>query len=61
MPFESPPASEQGPLTPGERLCDLAFLDIRGRPFSLYDTRFFGWPKVVHLAATAEHTRFAIR
>ena len=54
MPFEPPPASEQGPLTPGERLCDLAFLDIRGRPFSLYDTRFFGWPKVVHLAATAE-------
>ena len=54
MPFEPPPASEQGSLTPGERLCDLAFLDIRGRPLSLYGTRFFGWPKVVHLAATAE-------
>jgi predicted 2-oxoglutarate/Fe(II)-dependent dioxygenase YbiX len=54
MPFKPPPASEQGPLTFGERLCDLPFLDNRGRPLSLYDNRIFGWPKLVHLAATAE-------
>ena len=54
MPFKPPPASEQGPLTFGERLCDLPFLDNRGRPLSLYATRFFGWPPLVHLAATAE-------
>lgn len=58
------PASKQGPLTPGERLHNLAFLDAKGRPFSLYHDRVYGWPKALHLAdspeqASAELERFA--
>ena len=48
------PAAKQGPLTIGERLCDLAFLEAGGQPLSLYDSRIFGWPKAVHLAARPE-------
>ena len=48
------PASKQGPLTTGERLCDLAFLDAKAAPLSLYESRIFGWPKVIHLAASPE-------
>jgi peroxiredoxin len=54
MPFEPKPASEQGPLVIGERLCDLKFRDAKGYPLSLYNNRLFGWPKVIHLAASAE-------
>jgi len=48
------PASEQGPLTVGERLHNLTFLDLKGRPFSLYHDRVYGWPKVILLAASPE-------
>ena len=48
------PPSEQGPLMPGERLCDLAFLDHRGTPFSLYVNHVFGWPKAIFLTGAAE-------
>jgi len=48
------PPSEQGPLAPGERLCDLAFLDHRGKPFSLYANHVFGWPKALFLIGSAE-------
>ena len=54
MPFEPRPGSEQGPLAIGERLCDLPFLDAEGKPLSLYNNRLFGWPKVIHLADSAE-------
>jgi predicted 2-oxoglutarate/Fe(II)-dependent dioxygenase YbiX len=47
-------ASEQGPLTPGERLCDLAFLNHEGKPFSLYANHVFGWPKALFLTESAE-------
>ena len=50
----SHPASEQGPLAIGERLCDLAFLDPEGRPFSLYANHIFGWPKAVLAIGAAE-------
>ena len=49
------PASEQGPLTVGERLHNLAFLDHKGRPFSLYHDRVFGWPKAILLATSPEN------
>jgi len=48
------PASEQGPLTAGERLHNLTFLDLKGRPFSLYHDRVYGWPKAILLAASPE-------
>lgn len=48
------PASEQGPLTVGERLHNLSFLDLKGRPFSLYHDRIYGWPKVILVAASPE-------
>ena len=48
------PASEQAPLTVGERLHNLAFLDLKGRPFSLYHDRIYGWPKAILLAASPE-------
>jgi peroxiredoxin/predicted 2-oxoglutarate/Fe(II)-dependent dioxygenase YbiX len=48
------PAAKQGPLDAGDRLHDLAFLDPKGRAFSLYHDRIFGWPKVIHLAATPD-------
>lgn len=54
MPFQPSPASEQSPLTIGERLCDLPFRDTKGRVGSLYHTHYFGWPKVIHLANAAE-------
>lgn len=52
--FHSPAASEQGPLTVGERLCDLAFLNHDGQPFSLYANHIFGWPKAVFLMDSAD-------
>ncbi len=52
--FHGHPASEQGPLTTGERLCDLDFVDHHGKPFSLYANHVFGWPKAVFLIASAE-------
>jgi predicted 2-oxoglutarate/Fe(II)-dependent dioxygenase YbiX len=61
MPFEPKPASEQGPLTIGERLCDLPFRDIRGKVGSLYATHFFGWPKVIHLAMSLEDAEPELR
>jgi predicted 2-oxoglutarate/Fe(II)-dependent dioxygenase YbiX/peroxiredoxin len=48
------PASKQGPLTVGERLHNLTFLDLKGRPFSLYHDRVYGWPKAILLAASPE-------
>jgi predicted 2-oxoglutarate/Fe(II)-dependent dioxygenase YbiX/peroxiredoxin len=48
------PASEQGPLTVGERLHNLTFLDHKDRPFSLYHDRVYGWPKAIVLAASPE-------
>lgn len=48
------PASKQTPLETGERLCDLAFLDVEDQPFSLYDESFYGWPTVIHLTASPE-------
>jgi len=53
MPFTPKPAAEQGTLAVGERLCNLDFLDTHGRPFSLYDNQFFGWPKVICLSRSA--------
>ena len=47
------PASKQVPLAVGERLCDLAFLDPKGQPFSLYDHHLYGWPKAIFLANSA--------
>ncbi len=47
------PASKQVPLAIGERLCDLAFLDPKGQPFSLYDHHLYGWPKAIFLANSA--------
>ena len=52
--FHGHPASEQGPLTTGERLCDLAFLNYDGKPFSLYANHVFGWPKAVFLIGSSE-------
>ncbi len=52
--FHGHPASEQGPLTTGERLCDLAFLNHDGKPFSLYANHVFGWPKAVFLIGSSE-------
>jgi predicted 2-oxoglutarate/Fe(II)-dependent dioxygenase YbiX len=52
--FHGHPAAEQGPLTTGERLCDLAFLNYDGRPFSLYAHHVFGWPKAVFLIGSSE-------
>ena len=54
MPFTPPPASEQTPLSLGERLCDLPLHDVRGQVRSLYDTHYFGWPKVIHVANGAQ-------
>ncbi|MFQ5974194.1 MAG: 2OG-Fe(II) oxygenase [Alphaproteobacteria bacterium] len=54
MPFEPKPASEQGRLTLGERLCDLRFRDAKDEAVSLYQNRLFGWPKVIHVAASPE-------
>ncbi len=48
------PASKQAPLTVGERLHNLTFLDLKGRPFSLYHDRVYGWPKAILLAASPE-------
>ncbi|MDX1425946.1 MAG: 2OG-Fe(II) oxygenase [Kiloniellales bacterium] len=48
------PASEQGPLTPGERLCDLAFQTPQGEAFSLYANNVFGWPKALLLIDSAD-------
>jgi predicted 2-oxoglutarate/Fe(II)-dependent dioxygenase YbiX len=48
------PASKQRPLATGERLHDLAFLNISGQPLSLYDEGFYGWPKAIHLTASPE-------
>jgi len=53
MPFTPKPAAEQGTLAVGETLCNLDFLDTRGRPFSLYDNQFYGWPKVICLSRSA--------
>jgi peroxiredoxin/predicted 2-oxoglutarate/Fe(II)-dependent dioxygenase YbiX len=52
MPFEPKPASDQGPLAIGERLCDLTFRDGGGQALSLYNNRLFGWPVVIHLATS---------
>ena len=49
------PASKQGPLAAGERLFDLAFLDVKGRRFSLYDNKVYGWPKAIHVTASPEN------
>ena len=49
------PASKQGPLAAGERLYDLAFLDVKGQPFSLYNNRVYGWPKAIHVTASPEN------
>ena len=62
--FQGPPASEQGPLATGERLCDLAFVNRDGEVFSLYANHVFGWPKAVFLIGSADDeaealTRFA--
>ncbi len=48
------PASKQRPLTTGERLHDLAFVDVNGQPFSLYDEGFYGWPMAIHLTDSPE-------
>lgn len=58
------PASKQGPLGTGDRLCDLPFLDPKGAAFSLYDNHVFGWPKALVVVpdaarAEAELARFA--
>lgn len=37
VPFRIPRAKEQNPLTAGERLCDLGWLDDAGDGFSLYE------------------------
>ncbi len=50
------PAAKQGPLAVGERLHNLAFLDLKGRRFSLYHDRIYGWPKAIHLAETPDAT-----
>jgi predicted 2-oxoglutarate/Fe(II)-dependent dioxygenase YbiX/peroxiredoxin len=61
MPFQPKPASEQAPLTIGERLCDLPFRDVRGRVRSLYDSHLFGWPKVIHLATSPQEAEPELR
>ncbi len=60
------PASKQGPLGVGDRLCDLPFVNPLGKPFSLYDNQVFGWPKALLLVPDGERaaellTRFAGR
>ena len=54
MHLKSYPAEEQGPLGPGERLHDLPFTLPDGRTVSLYATRVFGWPVVMHVAPSPE-------
>ena len=54
MPFEPKPASAQGPLAIGERLCDLPFRLPDGQAISLYHHLLFGAPKVIHLAGSDE-------
>ncbi len=49
------PASKQGPLAAGERLYDLAFLDVKGQPISLYNNIVYGWPKAIHVTASPEN------
>jgi hypothetical protein len=51
---QSFPAKKQVPLRVGERLCDLPFLSLAGRPFSFYQTQIYGWPKAVFLVHSAE-------
>ncbi|NIQ95718.1 MAG: redoxin domain-containing protein, partial [Desulfuromonadales bacterium] len=41
-------------------LHDLPFLGPKGGAFSLYHDRVFGWPKAIHLAASAEDARPAL-
>lgn len=52
--FHGYSASEQGPLTVGERLCDLTFLNHAGKPFSLYANHVFGWPKAILVIGSAD-------
>ncbi len=54
MHLKTYPAAEQRPLAPGARLYDLPFTLPDGRTISLYATRVFGWPVVIHLAADPE-------
>ncbi len=61
MPFQPKPASEQAPLTIGERLCDLPFRDVRGEVRSLYATHYFGWPNVIHLAVSPDDAEPELR
>lgn len=61
MPFQPIPASEQAPLRVGERLCDLTFHNLTNRPVSLYDSRVFGWPKVIHLSNTPDEAEPGLR
>jgi predicted 2-oxoglutarate/Fe(II)-dependent dioxygenase YbiX/peroxiredoxin len=61
MPFVPLPASEQGALAPGERLCDLVFRDPQGGAVSLYHHRLFGWPKVIHVAASPGDAEAGLR
>lgn len=54
MHLKTYPAAQQGALAPGERLHDLLFTLPSGRVVSLYDNRWFGWPAVLHFAATPD-------
>lgn len=52
MHLKAYPAAQQSALALGERLHDLHFTLPNGRVVSLYENRLFGWPVVLHLAAT---------
>jgi hypothetical protein len=50
MSFVVNAADKQRPLEIGETLCNLDFLDMQGKPFSLYAPTLFAWPKAILLA-----------
>ncbi len=54
MRLKTYPAAQQGALALGERLHDLVFTLPEGRVISLYHSHLFGWPVVLHLAATPD-------
>ena len=54
MHLKTYPAEEQRALVPGERLHDLPFTLPDGRTISLYATRVFGWPVIIHLAPSTD-------
>ena len=48
------PVSGAWPLSLGERLCDLAFVDHQGKAFSLYANHVFGWPKALFVTTDGD-------